>query len=94
MVKHVVLFKFKDKADAAEAQRLLLSMLGKVPTVIAVEAHTDELGTPRSCDVMLEVLVKDFAALAEYQKDPYHVDVVKAFIHGRVESSVAADFTI
>ena len=36
----------------------------------------------------------DKAALDAYQSDPYHVSVVKKFMHAEAESSVAVDFEI
>ena len=96
MVKHVVCFKFKDeyRGDIKSAVELLKTMQGKVPTALSVEAHEDELGSGRSCDIILEVIVKDFVALAEYQRDNYHVSVIKTYMHQRTESSVSADFTV
>lgn len=96
MIKHVVCFKFKDeyKKCAEEAVEVLLSMRGRVPSAKRIEAHADELRSARSCDVILEVELEDFAALEEYQRDPYHVDVVKEYMHKKTATSVAADFTI
>ena len=92
MIKHIVCFKLKDKAKAQEAKALLLSMRGKVPEAKEIEAGVDFLGSARSYDVFLSVTVEDRAALDAYQKDPYHVGVVKKFRHAETESSVAVDF--
>ena len=94
MIKHNVCFKLKDKTKKEEAKNLLLSMRGKVPTVKALEAGTDFLSSPRSYDVFLSVVLEDKAALDAYQSDPYHVSVVKKFMHAEAESSVAVDFEI
>ncbi|MBO5926778.1 MAG: Dabb family protein, partial [Clostridia bacterium] len=32
--------------------------------------------------------------LEEYQKDPYHVNVVKKYMHEHVETSIAVDYEI
>lgn len=92
MIKHIVCFKLKDKSKKAEAKELLLSMKGRVPTVKDLEAGEDFLGSPRSYDIFLGVTLKDRDALDEYQRDPYHVEVVKKFMHAETESSVAVDF--
>ena len=92
MVKHIVCFKLKDKAKAQEAKALLLSMRGKVPEAKEIEAGVDFLGSARSYDVFLSVTVEDRTALDAYQKDPYHVGVVRKFMHAETESSVAVDF--
>lgn len=96
MIKHVVCFKLKDdcKERADEAVALLLSMNGKVPTAKTVAAHKDELLSPRSYDIILEVTLESFAALEEYQRDAYHAGTVKVFMHKITAASVAVDFTI
>lgn len=94
MIKHVVCFKLKDKKDIDKAVKTLLSMKGKVPTAIEIEVGKDFLGSARSFDIFLSVIVKDRTSLEEYQKDEYHVSVVKKFMHQVVEKSVAVDFEI
>ena len=92
MVKHIVCFKLIDKADAEEAKKVLLSMQGNVPMMRGIEVGVDELGSARSYDLFLSVLLDDFAALDAYQKDEYHCGVVKAYMHAHVQNSVAIDF--
>lgn len=77
MIRHIVCFKLKDVSKKEEAKELLLSMRGRVPQVKELEAGTDFLGSARSYDVFLGVLLEDRDALEAYQKDPYHVGVVK-----------------
>ncbi len=94
MVKHIVCFKLIDKKDAKEAKKVLLSMQGNVPMIRAIEVGVDELGSARSYDVFLSVLLDDFAALDAYQKDEYHCSVVKAYMHAHTQNSVALDFEV
>lgn len=94
MIKHVVCFKLEDFNNAEEARRVLLSMEGNVPMLRGIEVHIDSLRSARSFDVMLEVLLDDFGALDRYQADPYHVGVVKKYMHSVVERSVAMDFEL
>ena len=94
MVKHVVCFKLKKGEDPVKAKEILLSMKGKVPSLRGIEVGVDELHSDRSFDVMLTVLLDDFAALSEYQNDPYHCSVVKEYMHGVRDSSVAVDYTV
>lgn len=95
MIRHVVCFKFAegDKESAKKAKELFLSMRGRVPVAKRIEAHLDELRSPRSYDVMLEVWLEDFAALEAYQADAYHAGTVKPFMHEKSVSSVSMDFT-
>lgn len=94
MVKHIVCFKLKDgtKENCKKAQDVILSMVGNVPTLVALESYVDELRSARSYDVILFATVKDWKALDEYQQDPYHCGVVKAHMHEVAESSIAFDY--
>lgn len=94
MVKHVVCFKLKCRGDAEKAASVLLSMKGKVPFLRGLEVGVDFLGSPRSCDVILSVLLDDEQALADYQSDPYHCGTVKKYMHEVTISSVSADYIV
>ena len=95
MVKHVVCFKLTDgsQKNCELAREVLMSMDGKVETVKGITVNIDELRTPRSYYVMLEVLVDSYEALEVYQQDPYHCNVVKKHMHAVAASSIALDFT-
>ena len=96
MIKHVVCFKLLDNSDEKKlkAKEVLLSMQGNVPTLRGIEVGLDFLGSTRSFDVILTVLLDDAKALEEYQKDEYHCSVVKTYMHSVVEKSVAVDYVI
>ncbi len=96
MVKHIVCFKLSNNTaeEKNAAKDMLLSMVGKVPTIIDIEVGTDFLCSARSYDVFLQVTLKDKLALDEYQKDKYHCEVVKAYMHAHVSASVALDYEI
>jgi hypothetical protein len=96
MIKHVVCFKLKDNSqDAKEkATNVLLSMITKVPQIWGIEVGQNILDTHRSYDLILQVVVEDLKKLEEYQKDPYHVEVVKKYMHAHIESSVAVDYEV
>ena len=44
--------------------------------------------------MILTVTLDDEVALDAYQKDPYHCDVVKKFMHANRQSSVAVDYYV
>lgn len=96
MIKHIVCFKLKE--DSAEARstaaQILRSMDGNVPMLRGIEVGVDFLRSPRSYDVILQVVLDDAEALDAYQNDPYHCTVVKAHMHAAAESSVAIDYEI
>ena len=94
MLKHIVLFKLKDKSDAAATKEILLSMKGRVPEVLDIEVGTDVLHSERSYEIALTVTLADLAALDRYQDDTYHCDVVKKHMHAVREASVACDYFV
>ena len=96
MIKHVVCFKLKDNSvDAKEkATNVLMSMVTKVPEIWGIEVGQNVLETHRSYDLILQIVVEDLKKLEQYQKNPYHVDVVKKYMHQVMEKSVAIDYEI
>ena len=96
MIKHVVCFKLKDNSQEAKekATNVLLSMITKVPMIWGIEVGQNVLDTKRSYDIILQVVVESLEKLEEYQNDPYHVNVVKKYMHEHVERSVAVDYEV
>ena len=93
MIKHTVCYKLKDRSEenCLETQRVLLSMQGRVPQVLKVEAGIDYLHSERSYDIILQIWFENEQAFNDYQKDPYHCSVVKPHMHAVRETSVAVD---
>lgn len=94
MIKHIVCFKLKQGESKEKAKEVLFSMKENVPLLRGIEVGIDELGSERSFDVILEVLLDDFSALEKYQKDEYHCSVVKKHMHTVAEKSISLDFTL
>lgn len=96
MIKHIVCFKLTnaDEIKQKEAAKILLSMKGKVPQIIDIEVGCDFLRSPRSFDIILQVTLKNAAALEEYQNDSYHCGTVKKYMHAAAEESIAVDYEI
>lgn len=96
MIKHVVCFKLKNNSleEKNKAKEVLLSMKGNVPQIKEIQVGVDFLSSPRSYDVILEVVLESKKALEEYQNDPYHCEVVKKHMHAVRESSVAIDYEL
>ena len=69
-------------------------MKGNVPLLRGIEVGCDFLHSPRSYDVILQVVLDDEKALDDYQNDEYHCSVVKKHMHAVAESSVAIDYEI
>lgn len=96
MIKHIVCFKLKDKSEEniLKTAEVLKSMDGKVDLLRGIEVGVDFLHSPRSYDIILQVVLDDANALDAYQKDTYHCDVVKKHMHEVMESSVAIDYEV
>lgn len=96
MIKHTVCFKLKNNSpeECNKAAQILRSMDGNVELLRGIEVGVDFLHSPRSYDIILQVLLDDEKALEEYQKDEYHCSVVKKHMHSVAESSVAIDFKL
>lgn len=96
MIKHIVCFKLKDnsKENCEKAAEIFRSMEGKVPQLRSIQVGIDFLHSPRSYDIILETTFDSKEDLENYQKDPYHCDVVKKYIHSVQETSIAIDYEI
>lgn len=96
MIKHIVCFKLKDNSreNCEKARDVLMSMQGNVPLLRGIEVGIDFLHSERSYDLILQVLLDNAEALEQYQKDPYHCDVVKKHMHAVRSASVAIDYEI
>ena len=94
MIKHIVCFKLNEGESPEKAKEVLLSMQGNVPMLRGIEVGVDCLHSARSYDVILQVLLDDMKSLEDYQKDEYHVGVVKKHMHAVTKTSVAVDYVI
>ena len=94
MVRHVLFNKLKENTPE-NRQALIdrfLSMRGKVPVIVEVNAYEDFLHSARSYDVILEVTLNSREDLDTYAKDPYHCSFVKPFVHEVRESGISIDY--
>ena len=93
MVKHVVMWKFKEENKAEnlkKAKELLLSLPALIGEIKKMEVYIDDLHTPASMDMMLETEFLSFDDLHTYAVHPEHL-LVAEFIKSAVESRVALD---
>lgn len=91
MVKHVVMWRYRNKSDIKTAKELLDGMRGKVPSLLSIETGVNYLDGPASYDLVLITEHNDRAALDTYQVDPLHEEV-KAVL-GKLDSErVVVDF--
>ena len=75
MITHIVMMKFTEADSAAQARELLYGLVGKVPTLLELQAHLDITRSDRSYDLVLLTRHADAQGLSDYQAHPAHVEV-------------------
>ena len=76
MIKHIVMWKLKNKADAEIIQDKLEALMGKIPGLLKVEVGIDFSESEQSSDVVLYSELESREALAVYQAHPEHQAVI------------------
>ena len=90
MIRHVVLMKLTDPADAPETKARLEALLGQVPGLRTLEVGLDVLRTEASYDVWLITTHDSREALAGYQVHPAHEEF-RAWVGPRLAARALAD---
>lgn len=93
MITHVVCWKLKDRSreNAERVRDKLLTLEGRVPTLVSLEVGVDVLRSDRSYDVVLIGRFRSLEDLEAYQVHPYHQEIVQ-FMRTVVDQSVAVDY--
>ncbi len=101
MVRHVILWKLKDKYAPAEKAAIkagikagLEGLAGAIPGLESIRVYTDALPTSANADLMLDAAFTDEAALAGYANHPAHVAVADGKVRPYTASRVCLDFTV
>ena len=93
MVKHIVLYNFKEGVDKEEAVKIIASVLeplvGKIPGLLHMEIRR----TFQGVDYALYSEFESKQALADYAEHPLHVEAKGHFFHF-LDSRVAADYEV
>jgi len=76
MVKHIVMWKLRDKADAAAIKTQLEALDGRIPGLLHIEVGIDFLASEQSADLVLVAELESRDALEAYQQHPAHQAVV------------------
>ena len=86
MIKHIVMWKLKERAEgadkaanAAKMKTLLTGCRDLVPGIVEFEVALAQPGLEATYDVVLYSVFRDRAALDAYQEHPAHV-ALKPFI--------------
>ncbi len=98
MIRHIVMFRFRDTAEATRAENtrkaaeLLAGLQGHVPTLLTSEVRLNADGAAAgNYDLVLITTHESLEALDAYQKHPAHL-AVAAFIGGVREARACVDF--
>ena len=93
MVKHIVLYTFKDGVDKDDAVKLIASVLeplvGKIPGLLHLEIRKAFQGM----DYALYSEFENREALTNYAVHPLHLEAKDHFFH-LLDSRVAADYEV
>lgn len=92
MLVHVVLMKFSDAGDAAEARTRLEKLAGAVPAIRSLRVHLDELHTEVSWHLHLVTTHQDADDLRAYQQHPAHLEL-GAWLRPLLTSRAVVDYT-
>ena len=99
MVKHVIIWDFKDeltaeqkKEAAARMKEGLEGLKGVVEGLVDIHVITDLLATSNG-GIMLDSTFEDEKALAFYADHPAHVKV-KEYVHTVVKARKCADYIV
>ena len=96
MVKHIVMFDFKDENredNIREAKEMLEALLGKVPSLNSMEVGVNFSKESRAMDLSIYTEFDDRAGLDAYAIHPEHLKVIK-FIKTVVTSSKVSDYNL
>lgn len=77
MVKHVVMWRLKDRADGPGLKKAIENMKGKVPSLVDVECGINYNPADAACDLILISVHNSREELDAYQDDPLHGEVKK-----------------
>ena len=91
MLTHVVLIQFESMKDAEVGRRRLLSMKGRIPSMLDIEAGIDITRSGRSYELALITRHSNAHGLQAYQEHPVHQEVLD-YLKSHSSGSVSVDF--
>ncbi|MGM1019759.1 MAG: Dabb family protein [Bacillota bacterium] len=95
MIKHIVLFKLKDRSPESieHTASVLRSMNGKIKELLSLEVGTDVIRSERSYDISLTAVVETLEDLQTYQVHPVHQEII-VHMNEVKDVSIAVDYEI
>lgn len=98
MVKHMIIWKFKDelenKASAAvEIKTALEGLVGKIDGLLEMHILTEGFASSAG-DVMMDSSFVDAAALDFYQKHPLHQEIANGLVRPAMQQRLSFDYEV
>ena len=96
MVKHIVMFDFKDEnrqENLLKAKKMLEALVNTVPSLNSMEVGLNFSEEERAMDLSIVTTFDDKEGLALYANHPEHLEVV-AFIKTVVSQSKVSDYIV
>jgi len=96
MLKHIVMFDFKDenkKENLIKTKKMLEALLDTVPTLKSMEVGINLSQESRAMDLSLYSEFENEEGLRLYANHPEHLEVVK-FIKSVAKSSKVSDYLV
>jgi len=93
MVKHIVMWKLKNKAEAPVFKERLEALNGKIPGLLHLEVGIDFLESDQSADLVLVAELESREVLDAYQAHPEHQAVVP-LVKAAAMSRTVADYEV
>jgi len=93
MIRHIVMWKLRDRADATILKERLEALNGRIPGLIQVQVGIDFLQSQQSADLVLVADLENRQALDIYQQHPEHQAVVP-LVKAAAVSRTVADYEV
>jgi Stress responsive A/B Barrel Domain len=93
LIRHIVVFRLIDRTpeSVGKAADVLRGLIGKVPTLRALEVGVDVLRSERSWDIALTALFDSLDDLEAYRVHPEHQKVVR-YMESVRDAVASADY--
>ena len=98
MVKHMIIWKFKDELEnkdkrAQEIKAALEGLVGKIDGLVEMHILTENLPSS-SGDLMMDSTFESDEVLRGYQKSPLHQEVANGLVRPSMQSRLSFDYKV
>jgi len=98
MVKHMIIWKFKDEVTDKEARALAIKtalegLVGKIEGLLEMHIQTQSLPSS-SGDLMMDSSFESAGALASYAKHPLHVEIADGLVRPFMAQRLSLDYEV